>query len=166
MPELSFVGWTEFTALLELRSQSADVVHDLVFHDESFSERCSGNMRPWSGLPISIQNCTHGLICPPRCIVRQAQLGRLAFMSAFPAETFAWPFRHSLFQTSFNRTLKLKNYVRHLPPMPPRLVHRTVMGSRDKRDRCGGRLLRRQIQLPVPRNDRPADQCRRSTGNP
>lgn len=35
-----------FAELPELRSQSADVVNDLVFRDESFRERCSGNMRP------------------------------------------------------------------------------------------------------------------------
>ena len=52
------VGRTEFAALPELRSQSTDVVNDRVFYDESFSERCSGNVRPGSGLRILIQDCS------------------------------------------------------------------------------------------------------------
>jgi len=40
---------------------------------------------------IVVRRCRrfYGLICRPCFIVRQAQLGRLAFMSAFPSEMFA-----------------------------------------------------------------------------
>ena len=52
MTNLYRAGRTEFAALPELRSQSSDVANPMVFHDELFSERCSGNVRPWSGLRI------------------------------------------------------------------------------------------------------------------
>ena len=45
--------------------------------------------RCFSSIVVRRRRRYYGLICPPRFIVRQAQLGRLAFMSAFPSVTFA-----------------------------------------------------------------------------
>lgn len=43
-------GRTEFAALPELRPHSNAAANPVVFHDQLLSERCSGNLRPWSGL--------------------------------------------------------------------------------------------------------------------
>jgi hypothetical protein len=54
---LSRVGRTELAALPELLSQSTDVVNDRAFHDQSFSERCSGNVRPGPAYLLASGGC-------------------------------------------------------------------------------------------------------------
>jgi hypothetical protein len=45
--------------------------------------------RSFSGFVVRRCRRYYGLICPPRFIVRQAQLGLMAFMSDFPPEVFS-----------------------------------------------------------------------------